>query len=83
MALAVVLLGALASVYADAEWAKAAGMVAAALASAGYGFSRSQVKRSLAYIEQERVEVEGYRERQELRQVEEQLAALQAAEDKS
>lgn len=87
MALAVVLLGALASVYAEQEWAKAAGMVAAALASAGYGFARSQVKKSLAYIEQERIENEGWMDRQvvadarELRQMEAQADALKAAKD--
>ncbi len=83
MAMAVVLLGALASVYADAEWAKAAGMVAAALASAGYGFARSQVKKGEAAIEQERVEVEGWREREEIRQIAAQADALEAAKDKS
>ena len=44
LAVIVALTGALATVYADAEWAKVAGMVAAALASAGYGFSRARVK---------------------------------------
>ena len=44
LAAVVALAGALATVYADAEWAKVAGLVAAALASAGYGFARSQVK---------------------------------------
>ncbi len=64
MAMAVVLLGALASVYADAEWAKAAGMVAAALASAGYGFARSKVKQSEAEVERERIDNEGWVDRQ-------------------
>lgn len=44
LAVIVALAGALATVYADSEWAQVAGMVAAALASAGYGFSRSKVK---------------------------------------
>lgn len=44
LAMGVALAGALASVYAEAEWAKVAGLVAAALATAGYGFSRSHVK---------------------------------------
>jgi hypothetical protein len=44
MAVAVTVAGAVAAVYAEADWAKVAGAVAAALASAGYGFSRSQVK---------------------------------------
>ncbi len=66
MAMAVVLLGALASVYADAEWAKAAGMVAAALASAGYGFARSKVKYGEAEIERERLDSDGWRERERI-----------------
>lgn len=44
LAMVVALAGALATVYVDAEWAKVAGMIAAALASAGYGFSRSKTK---------------------------------------
>jgi hypothetical protein len=44
MAMLVALAGALAVVYADAQWAKVAGMIAMALSSAGYGFSRSQAK---------------------------------------
>jgi len=44
LAAAVAVMGAVAAVYADADWAKVAGAVAAALASAGYGFARSQVK---------------------------------------
>lgn len=46
LALIVALLGAFASIYAEGDWAKVAGMVAAALASAGYGFARSSVKRT-------------------------------------
>ena len=42
--MAVALAGALATVYADAEWAKVAGMISMALASAGYGFTRSKTK---------------------------------------
>lgn len=44
LAAVVAVAGALAAVYSEAEWAQVAGLVAAALASAGYGFSRSQVK---------------------------------------
>ena len=44
LAMVVALAGALATIYADAEWAKVAGMLAAALASAGYGFSRATTK---------------------------------------
>ena len=46
LALIVTLLGALAGIYAEAQWAQVGGMVAAALASAGYGFSRASVKRT-------------------------------------
>ena len=46
LAMGVALAGALATVYADAEWAKVAGYVSMALASAGYGFARSQAKRA-------------------------------------
>lgn len=45
LALIVTALGAVASVYAEADWAKVAGIVAAALSSAGYSFSRAQVKK--------------------------------------
>ena len=45
LALIVTLLGALAAVYAE-PWAQVAGLVAAALAAAGYGFSRASVKRT-------------------------------------
>lgn len=44
LALVVVIGSALQSVYATEPWAKAAGMVAGALAAAGYGFARSAVK---------------------------------------
>ncbi len=44
LAAAVAVMGALASVYSEADWAKVAGLVAAALASAGYGIARAQVK---------------------------------------
>jgi len=46
LALAVTLLGAVAGIYAEAQWAQVAGIVAAALASAGYGFQRASVKRT-------------------------------------
>jgi hypothetical protein len=48
LAMVVTLAGAFATAYADAKWAKVAGMIAAALASAGYGFSRSQAKAAAA-----------------------------------
>ncbi len=44
MALAVVVFSSLAAMYAEKEWAQVAGVVGAALASAGYGFARSQAK---------------------------------------
>lgn len=44
LAMVVALAGALATVYAEAQWAQVAGMIAAALATAGYGFSRAKVK---------------------------------------
>jgi len=44
LATAVALMGALAAVFVEAEWARVAGMVAAVLSSAGYGFSRARVK---------------------------------------
>lgn len=44
MALGVVLCGALAATFASAQWAQVAGMTAAPLTSAGYGFARSQAK---------------------------------------
>ena len=45
LALAVLVLGAAASVYAESDLGRMAGMVAATLASAGYGFARSSVKK--------------------------------------
>lgn len=48
LALIVTVGGVLSSIYADAEWAQALGAVAAALASAGYGFSRASAKKSAA-----------------------------------
>lgn len=44
LALAVVVGSAVQSAYATEPWAKAAGMIAGALAAAGYGFARSAVK---------------------------------------
>lgn len=44
MALAVALLGGLATVFASSPWAQVAGIVAAAIASLGYGASRAKVK---------------------------------------
>jgi len=46
LAAAVAIGGMLSSQYAEAEWAQVAGTISAALATAGYGFARSQVKRS-------------------------------------
>lgn len=60
LAMVVALAGALAAVYADAEWAKVAGMVAAALASAGYGFARAQTKTAAAQIAEREVEERTY-----------------------
>ena len=45
LAVVVAMFGGLAAVEADAEWARVAGIIAAALSSAGYGFSRAMVKR--------------------------------------
>ena len=45
LALGVAIVGAIASVYADTDIGRVAGMVSAALAVAGYGFARSNVKR--------------------------------------
>lgn len=45
LALVVALLGGLASIYATAEWARVAGILAAALSSMGYGISRAVVKK--------------------------------------
>ena len=44
LALGVVVLGAIASVYTDSDWAKVAGTAASALAAAGYGFARTAAK---------------------------------------
>lgn len=44
LAVSVAVMGALAAVYAEEEWARVAGIVAAALSSAGYGLARAQVK---------------------------------------
>jgi hypothetical protein len=48
LALIVTIMGAVAGIYAEAQWAQVAGLVAATLAAAGYGFSRSNVKRTEA-----------------------------------
>lgn len=44
LALTVALLGGLAGLYAEHEWAKVAGLLAAALTSMGYGASRARAK---------------------------------------
>ena len=46
LALIVTLGGAVAGVYAEAQWAQVAGMLTSALVVAGYGFSRANVKRT-------------------------------------
>lgn len=48
LALIVTVVGAIAGVYADTDVGRVAGLVAATLAAAGYGFSRSNVKRTEA-----------------------------------
>ncbi len=48
MALTVVILGAAASVFAESEVAQLGGQIAAALAAAGYGFTRASAKKSEA-----------------------------------
>ena len=48
LALVVTVGGSLATYYSEAEWAKVVGIVAAALASAGYGLSRASVKKAEA-----------------------------------
>lgn len=45
MALVVTVAGVVASVYSTQPWAQALGLVASALASAGYGLSRASVKK--------------------------------------
>lgn len=47
LALAVAVMGGLATAFADKEWAKVAGVLAAALASVGYGMSRAATKGNL------------------------------------
>lgn len=79
MAMAVVLLGALASVYAEQEWAKAAGMVAAALASAGYGFARSKIKSADSELEASMKDTAYYAGREQIQADKEvQLALIKA-----
>lgn len=46
LALAVTIGGAVAAVYAETDIGRVAGMVAAALAAAGYGFTRANLKRT-------------------------------------
>lgn len=46
LAAVVVVGGALAAVYQDSEWARIAGIIASALAAAGYGWSRTRIKES-------------------------------------
>jgi hypothetical protein len=81
LAMVVTLAGAFATVYADAEWAKVAGMIAAALASAGYGFSRSQSKAATVEAEARKAEEIHYTARQVLREAKEaQVAKKEEAE---
>lgn len=56
LALGVTVLGAVAAIYAESPAAQVAGMVGAALASAGYGLARSQVKRTGAVVEAQAAE---------------------------
>lgn len=44
VAMAVVVMGAVAQVYPGNQWSQMAGLIAGALASAGYGFARSRSK---------------------------------------
>jgi Ser/Thr protein kinase RdoA (MazF antagonist) len=88
MATVVVSLGAVASVYAEAEWAKAVGMIAAALASAGYGFSRARVKGAEVEgqyrVEENRDDNQAYTEREQIQANKEmQIAALAASKEQS
>ena len=46
LALGVAVLGGIATIYADSPIAQVGGIVAAAMASAGYGFTRMNVKRT-------------------------------------
>lgn len=48
LALIVTVIGAIAGVYAETDIGRVAGLVAATLAAAGYGFSRAGVKRTEA-----------------------------------
>ena len=75
LAMIVALAGALAVVYADAEWAKVAGMVSMALASAGYGFSRSQTKAADLDAYARKEEEAAYLARQMLKKAEEAQVA--------
>lgn len=45
LALIVTLGGTVAATYAEAQWAQVAGLTAATLAAAGYGFARTSIKR--------------------------------------
>lgn len=45
LALIVTIVGSIATVYADTDIGRTAGLVSIALAAAGYGFTRAQVKR--------------------------------------
>ena len=80
LAVVVALAGALAVVYADAEWAKVAGMVAAALASAGYGFARSKTKAASAEAGAELLVEREYTRQAEARAQEKALAAKEEQE---
>lgn len=51
LALGVTVLGGIATIYAESDIAQVGGIVAAALASAGYGFSRMNVKRTAVAAE--------------------------------
>jgi hypothetical protein len=67
LAMVVAIAGALATVYAESEWAQVAGMVAAALASAGYGFSRSQTKTAASQVIEREIEERTYTARKTIK----------------
>jgi hypothetical protein len=52
LALAVAVMGGLAAAFSDREWAKVAGVIAAAISSVGYGVARAQVKSTTSGVRQ-------------------------------
>ena len=53
LTLAAVVAGGLTTAFADAEWAKVAGLIGMALASMGYSGSRADVKEAEAKVDEE------------------------------